>query len=84
LEELSYSLHNCTEEFQGEFPNFVVDYMQFKKTLDSAVNLFRGTGSVLRKPGSGAVRKPADEIVANAQDNGKCTKNIYPTIESAN
>jgi hypothetical protein len=45
------------EEFQAEFPNFSVDYIQFKKTLDRAVNLLSQSGSVLRKPGSGAVRK---------------------------
>jgi hypothetical protein len=36
--------------------------------LDRAVNLFRGTGLVWRKPGSEAVRKSTYEIVANAQD----------------
>jgi hypothetical protein len=74
-------VQNCVEEFQAEFPNFTVDYIQFKRTLDIAVNLFRGTGSVLRKPGSGVVRKRPDEIVANAQD-VKCTKNIYPTMSA--
>jgi hypothetical protein len=42
--------------------------MQFNKTLDRAVNVFREAGSVLRKPGSGGVRKRTDEIVANAQE----------------
>jgi hypothetical protein len=42
--------------------------------LDRAVNLFRGSGSVLRKPGSGAVRKRTDEIFANAQGNGNAPK----------
>jgi hypothetical protein len=36
--------------------------------LDRAVNVFRETGSVLRKQGSGGVRKGTDEIVANAQE----------------
>jgi hypothetical protein len=48
----------------------------------TSVNLFRGNGSVLRKPGSGAVLKRTDEIVVN--NNGKCTKNIFPPIESPN
>jgi hypothetical protein len=52
-----YSVQNCLEEFQAEFQNFAMDYMQFNKTLDTAVNVFRETGSVLRKPGSGGVRK---------------------------
>jgi hypothetical protein len=79
-----YSMQNCIEKFQAEFPNSGVDYIQFKKTLDRAVNLFHRTGSILRKPSSGAVQKRTDEIVINAQDNGKCTKNICPTIESPN
>jgi hypothetical protein len=52
-----YSVQNCIEKFQAEFPNFAVDYTHFKKTLDRAIHLFRGTSSVLRKPGSAAVRK---------------------------
>jgi hypothetical protein len=80
-------MQNCIEEFQVEFTNSAVDYIQFKKTLDRAVNLFHGTGSVLRKAGSGAVQKRTDKIAVNTQecqDNGKCTKNIYPAIESSN
>jgi hypothetical protein len=78
---LVYSVQNCIDESQAEFPNFAVDYI---KTLWTAVNLFRRTGSVLRKPSSGPVRKRTDEIVANAQDNGKCTKNTYSAIQSTN
>jgi hypothetical protein len=44
-----YSVQNCIEKFQTKFPNFAVDYIQFK------TELFHGTGSVLQKPGSGAV-----------------------------
>jgi hypothetical protein len=47
-------VQQCIEEFQAKFPNFAVEYIQFK---NRAVNLFRGTDSVLQKPGSGAVRK---------------------------
>jgi hypothetical protein len=36
--------------------------------LVRTVNLFLGTVSLLRKPGTEAVRKRTDEIVANAQD----------------
>jgi hypothetical protein len=54
------------EEFQAEFRKVAVDYIQFQKTLDKAVNLFRGTGSILQKPGSGAVRQRTDEIVGYA------------------
>jgi hypothetical protein len=68
-----------TEEFQVEFRNVAVDYIQFQKTLGKAVNLFLGTGSILQKPGSGAVRKRTDEIVAYAQDNEKFTKNVVIT-----
>jgi hypothetical protein len=52
-----YSVQNCSEKFLAEFPNFAVHYTHFKKTLDRAVHLFRGTSSFLRKPGSAAVRK---------------------------
>jgi hypothetical protein len=59
--------------------------MQFNKTLDRAVNVFRETGSVLRKPGSGGIRKRTDEIVANAQEIMENTpKTLNPTIKSAN
>jgi hypothetical protein len=41
-----YSVQNCSEKFQAEFPIFAVDYTHFKKTLDRAVHLFRGTSRV--------------------------------------
>lgn len=63
-----YSIQTCVEEFQVQYPNVVIDYQQFKKTLDRMVDLFRETGSILRKPGSGAPKKRTAEVVAVAQE----------------
>jgi hypothetical protein len=42
--------------------------------LNRTVNLFRGIGSVLRKPGRGGVQKRTDEIVANLKKMEKAPK----------
>lgn len=63
-----YSVQDCMVEFQVEFPHFVIDYIQFKNTLDRTLKLFSETGSLLRKSGSGAVKKRRPEVVNRVEE----------------
>jgi hypothetical protein len=69
-----YSINQWIQEFRQQFPNLVTTYTQLVKHIYACVDKFRETGSVNRKPGSGAPRKrAADCIVAS---NGKLTQKI--------
>lgn len=63
-----YSLGNCLEEFQNEFPNLEFDYDSFQHTVKHCVKVFRETGSVKRKEGSGRPKKRTVELVNNVRD----------------
>jgi hypothetical protein len=52
-----YSILECMTEFQERFPNIAVEYKEFRDTLQNTVALFRETGSVSRKKGSGPPKK---------------------------
>ena len=56
------------EEYQVEFPNIAIDYMQFKKTLDRTIKLFAETGSLLRKAGNRAPKKRTPVVIAHAEE----------------
>ncbi|RZB40389.1 HTH 29 domain containing protein, partial [Asbolus verrucosus] len=62
-DEWSYSIQDCLEEFRVEFPTVAVDYKQFRECLNYSVKLFRETGSIKRKDGSGRSKKRTPEIV---------------------
>jgi hypothetical protein len=63
-----YSVEDCMTEFQEQFPNFAIDYMQFKKTLDTCISSFRETGSVQKRTSTGRPKKRTDEVIANARE----------------
>lgn len=51
--EWVYSMREAYEDFQGEFPNDAIPYDRFKKSVHRLVDLFRETGGVDRRHGSG-------------------------------
>ncbi|KAL1516429.1 hypothetical protein ABEB36_000347 [Hypothenemus hampei] len=59
----TYSLQLCMEEFRIEFPNVTLDYTQFRQSLKNIVAVFRETGNMSRKPGSGRPPKRTPEVV---------------------
>jgi transposase len=54
-------------EFQERFPNIGVQYKEFRDTLKNTVALFRETGSVSRKKGSGPPKKRNAEKIEEVQ-----------------
>lgn len=64
----AYSIQSCLEEYRAEFPDVVVDYKLFQDTLNRCVKLFRETGSVSRKTGSGRPLKRTAETVDAARE----------------
>lgn len=64
----TYSRQDCLEEFRTEFPEVIVDYNHFNATLDRCVKLFRETGSILRKDGSGRPKKRSQENIDHARE----------------
>jgi hypothetical protein len=68
-----YSVQNCLEEFNAEFPNVIVDRKPSKTNLSRCVKLFRETGGVYRRKTTGrplkrtaAVIETGREIMQNA------------------
>lgn len=62
-----YSIQDCLEEFRAEFPAVAVDYDRFRTTLNHCVRLFRETGSICRKDGSGRPRQRTAEAIENVR-----------------
>lgn len=62
-----YSIHDCFEEFRQEFPNLVLPYNTFRCSLNHCIQLFRETGSVLRKKGSGRPTERTEEVIENVR-----------------
>ncbi|RZC34442.1 hypothetical protein BDFB_013604, partial [Asbolus verrucosus] len=58
----TFSVQNCMKEFRTEFPEVVV-YRQFQETVSRCIKVFRETGSVTRKKGSGRPSKRTDETI---------------------
>jgi hypothetical protein len=63
--EWSYSTPRVFEEFQQKFPDFQGTYQQLAQKVYKCVNMFLGTGSVLRKKGSG---RPTKRTVENTEE----------------
>lgn len=63
----NYSIHDCLEEFRAEFPAVVIDYDLFRNTLNYCVRLFRETGSICRKEGSGRPLQRTPEAIENVR-----------------
>jgi hypothetical protein len=68
-----YSVQNCLEEFNAEFPNVIVDRKPSETNLSRCVKLFRETGGVYRRKTTGrplkrtaAVIETGREIMQNA------------------
>ena len=58
-----YFLADCWDEFQNKFPG-VVDYNTFRSSLQRSLKLFRETGSLTRKEGSGRPKSvPTHKLV---------------------
>lgn len=64
----SYSIQECYQEFSAEFPELALQYDKFRKALDHSVKLFRETGSVNRKEGSGRPKKRTHEEIENVRE----------------
>lgn len=62
-----YSIQESFEEFRQEFPNLVLPYNTFRCSLKHCIELFRETGSVLRKEGSGRPKKRTEEVIENVR-----------------
>ncbi|RZC42140.1 hypothetical protein BDFB_014303, partial [Asbolus verrucosus] len=65
--EWQYSVSDCLEEFRNEFPNLAVDENSFRCTLRRVVQVFRDTGSVGRKEGTGLTTKRTPELTENVR-----------------
>jgi len=57
----TYSIPAALAEFHQKYPGLAVQYKLFADTLQHSVRLFRETGSVTRKIGSGRPTKCTDE-----------------------
>jgi hypothetical protein len=66
-EQYVYSINQCMQEFGQQFPNLVTIYTQLVKPIRACVDKFRETGSVNRKPGSGAPRERTAVCIADDQ-----------------
>ncbi|KAJ3666170.1 hypothetical protein Zmor_001623 [Zophobas morio] len=53
----------CMEKFREEFPDFAVEYTQFRQTLNVSLKNFQETGSVTRKTGTGRPKKRTPELL---------------------
>ncbi|RZC33770.1 hypothetical protein BDFB_014795, partial [Asbolus verrucosus] len=65
--EWQYSVSDCLEEFRNEFSNLAVDENSFRCTLRRVVQVFRDTGSVGRKEGTGLTTKRTPEFTENVR-----------------
>lgn len=63
-----YSKPDCIAEFRTAFPEVIVDYNHFNATLDRCIKLFRETGSILRKEGSGRPLKRSQPTIDAARE----------------
>lgn len=61
--EWQYSARDCYDEFQQEYPNLALPFDDFRQYLRRYVELFRETGSILRKEGSGRPKKRTGEAI---------------------
>ncbi|KAL1498412.1 hypothetical protein ABEB36_009218 [Hypothenemus hampei] len=73
--EWVYEIQPCFREFREQFPEFAVDELNFTKTLKYVVTLFRETGSIQRKSGSGRPKKRTLDTIENIDlSYGTCHK----------
>ncbi|KAJ3644104.1 hypothetical protein Zmor_026777 [Zophobas morio] len=63
-----YSIGLCMEEFREEFPDFSVEYTQFRQTLNVSFKNFQENGSVTRKPGSGCPKRRTPELIEEPRE----------------
>lgn len=62
-----YSIQDCFEEFQQQFPDIVITYDTFRASVKHCIDRFRETGSVSRKEGSGRPTKRTEEVIENVR-----------------
>jgi hypothetical protein len=65
--EWQYSIEACFEEFRLQFPDAALTYNIFHHNLTQCIQIFRETGSVDRKKGSGRPTKRTEEAIANVR-----------------
>lgn len=65
--EKQFSIRECITAFQEKFPEAAVVYKQFVNILNHCVKIFRETGCVTRKEGSGATKKRTAENIDAVQ-----------------
>lgn len=58
-----YSVPDCFQDFRNEFPEIIMEFKHFQTVVARCLNVFRETGSVLRREGSGHVSKRTPEVV---------------------
>jgi hypothetical protein len=63
-----YSVQNCLEEFNAEFPNVIVDRKFSKTNLSRCVKLFRETGGVYRRKTTGRLLKRAAAVIETGRE----------------
>lgn len=63
----TYSVPLCLEEFRLQFPHIALEYQQFRDSLSHAVAVFRETGSLGRKAGSGRPSKRTPQVVEEVE-----------------
>ncbi|CAH1372399.1 unnamed protein product, partial [Tenebrio molitor] len=66
-DEWQYSIEACFEEFRLQFPDAALTYNIFHHNLTQCIQIFRETGSVDRKKGSGRPTKRTEEAIANVR-----------------
>lgn len=65
--EWQYSSRDCYDELRQHYPNLALPFDDFRQYLLHSVELFRETGSVLRKEGSGRPRKRTVEAIEHVR-----------------
>lgn len=65
--EWQYSLHDCMTDFREEYPDLVFNYNYFRDVVTKSVQLFRESGSVARKSGSGPPLRRTEATIEAAR-----------------
>lgn len=65
--EWRYSIQACINEFREKFPQVAIDVKNLQNTIVNTVQLFRSTGSILRKEGSGRPSLRTQETVEDVR-----------------
>ncbi|RZC05034.1 hypothetical protein BDFB_014960, partial [Asbolus verrucosus] len=80
-----YSTRNAFEDFRETFPDVIVTFEQFSKKVRRLVDLYRETGSVGRKKGSGRPKvRNVENVEAGRQVVEQHPNTSIPHLQQAN